>query len=639
MIHFNLAAQFPKQVPNQQGDMMNRKWFLSICVLALMPFVMLAEAGDGRTGEAVVAALTGQVEARYFIGPVHEGRTERAPVFRGAAVGERTQVMTGRNGHCCLVFTPGVLMHLAPETSIVVEEVRLTAPGLPRSEDDLIRRVVVRVERGRVYVNGGVPSPTLQLALITDAGRIEADGGQFSVASSNGEWSILSEENDVILAPANGTRVTVPSGQAGIMTASRARLEPSWDEASHLFQLCRGVFRDVEPFFHTTRGYDRNALGQFLGAGGPPIYLGAQGLIADVSPSFRPTAAATAAPEVPPVAGPGADQRWSQDQIWRWWNDIGVIRGVNYIPSTAVNSTEMWMEETFDLDTMDEELAAAQGMGYTSVRVVLQQAVWEADPEGFMDRVAKFVDLADSHGLQVVPVLFDDLNRAGTDPSVGPQPEPLPETHNSRWTPGPGPAAVTDLSRWPALEEYVSDVVGRFRRDRRILYWCIYNTAGNDGLWEQSLPLMDQSIDWVRDVNPRQPIAVPAWRDFGSPMSARKFERSDLVVFHTFENAEVVKGQLQMMQRFNRPIVVSDWLMRQRGNTFEEILPIFATYGVGWFNRGLVQGRTQMWIQDEVNRDPERPEVWQHDMLTPDGEPFNEAEVELIRSFRYTGGR
>ena len=635
------AVPFPTQVPNDSGDSMqsNKDLILSVFTAVLVALGVSAQAGDARTGEAVVAALTGEVEARYFVGPVHEGRTERAPVFRGAAVGERTQVFTGRNGHVCLVFTPGVFMHLAPDTSVLVEEVRLTAPGLPRSEDDLIRRVVVRVERGRVYVNAGVPTPSMQLVIVNDAGRIEANGGQFSVAAANGEWSVLSEEHDVVMAPVNGERMTLPSGQSGILTASAARLEDAWDEPLHLFQLCRGIFRDIEPFFHHTRGYDRNAVGQFLGLGGPPIFLGAQGLIADVSPSFRPPAAATAAPEVPPVAGPGRDQRWSEDRIWRWWDEVGVIRGVNYIPRTAVNSTEMWMDETFDIDTMDEELAGARVMGYTSVRVVLQQAVWEADREGFLDRVEEFIELADFHGLTVVPVLFDDLNRAGTDPFVGPQPDPLPEIHNARWTPGPGPSAVTDLSRWPALEEYIRDVVGRFRRDRRVLYWCIYNTAGHGGLWDQSLPLMDASINWVRSVDPRQPIAVPAWRDFGSPMSARKLERSDLVVFHTFENAEVVKAQLQMMQRFNRPIVVSDWLMRQRGNTFEDILPLFATHGVGWFSRGLVQGRTQMWIQDEENRDPAHPEIWQHDMLTPDGEPFNDAEIELIRGFRYTGGR
>lgn len=617
---------------------MRGKLYVIGCLCAFMGLDQGAAASN-RTGEAVVAALTGQVEARYFIGSVHDGRTEKVAVFEGASVGERTQLTTGRNGHCCLVFTPGVLLHMAPDTVLRVEEVRLMAPGLPRSEDDLIRRVIIHVERGRVYINAGVPSPSLQLVVETDAGRIEANGGQFSMVSTDRGWSILLEEYEADVAPAKGARRTLMAGDRALLSETDVSPTDTTDERLHRFELCRGLFRDIEPFFHSARGYDRDGVGRYLGLSGPPIYLGAQGLIADVSPSFRPTPAAATAPAVPRLTGPAAGKRWSNEQIWRWWESVGVIRGVNYIQSTAVNSTEMWMEETFDPDRIDEELAYAKASGYTAVRVILQQAVWQTDPKGFLDRLDQFLDVAAGQGLTVVPVLFDDLNRAGRDPVVGPQEEPVPGRHNARWTPGPGPSAVTDLSRWPALEKYAQDVVGRFKRDKRVLYWDVYNTAGNDGLWDRSLPLMDAAVEWVRAVNPRQPVAVPAWRDLGSPMSARKLEISDLLTFHTFENAEVVEAQIRMLQRHRRPLVVSDWLLRQRGSTFEEILPVLAAHGVGWFNRGLVQGRTQMWIQEEGHRNEEEPNMWQHDVLTPDGDPYNEDEIKLIRGFRYAGER
>jgi GrpB-like predicted nucleotidyltransferase (UPF0157 family) len=38
------------------------------------------------------------------------------------------------------------------------------------------------------------------------------------------------------------------------------------------------------------------------------------------------------------------------------------IRGVNFLPSTAVNSTEMWAPETFDPATIDRELGWAEGV-------------------------------------------------------------------------------------------------------------------------------------------------------------------------------------------------------------------------------------------------------------------------------------
>lgn len=617
--------------------MRTNKW-LAVTGGLLLGWVGSASADAGRTGEAVVAAMTGQAQARIFMGPVHEGRTEMRDLFRGAAIGERTQIVTGARGHCCLVFTPGALMHVAPETEMTIEEVRLTAPGLPRSEDDLVRRIVIRINRGRLYINAGIPTPTMVLNVVTPAGRIEAAGGSFSLASTEGGWSLKSEEHAFDVVPNVGDRVQVPENKAAWLTSEGVEIRDAVvDERLHRFLLCRELFRSIEPFFHPTLGYDRNGLARHLGWEGPPIYLGAQGLIADVSPAFRPTAAATATPDVPTGAGESAGGRWTRERIWRWWDEVGVIRGVNYIPSTAVNSTEMWMKETFDPDTIDKELAEAKGAGFTAVRVVLQQAVWAADPDGFLDRFDKFLDLASSHGLTVVPVLFDDLNRAGREPFVGPQEAPVPGLNNARWTPCPGASAVTDMTRWPNLEEYTRRMVDRYKRDERILYWDVYNTAGNAGLWADSLPLMDAAIDWVRAENPRQPVAVPAWRDFGSPMSTHKLDRSDLITFHTFENAELVSAQLQLMQRFNRPIVVSDWLMRQRGSTFEKILPVFSTHGVGWFNRGLVRGRTQQWVQDEAFADPEQSEVWQHDVLKTDGEPYDAREIELIRGFRYSG--
>ena len=51
---------------------------------------------------------------------------------------------------------------------------------------------------------------------------------------------------------------------------------------------------------------------------------------------------------------PATGQRWSQEKIWQWYEDVGVIKGCNYLPRTATNSTEMWQKETFDSKTIDE---------------------------------------------------------------------------------------------------------------------------------------------------------------------------------------------------------------------------------------------------------------------------------------------
>ena len=201
--------------------------------------------------------------------------------------------------------------------------------------------------------------------------------------------------------------------------------------------------------------------------------------------------------------------------------------------------------------------------------------------------------------------------------------------------PGPAPEAVQDRSQWPALEKYVKDVMDQFKRDKRIIYWDLYNTAGNSGLWEETLPLMDQTFNWAREIDPSQPLAVAAWREFGSAMAARKLERSDLITFQSFDSVEGIEARLMLLRRYNRPIICSDWLMRQTGNDFEKVLPLFATHRVGWFNRGLVAGKTQMQLQQVQFRSEKDPDLWQQDIFQEDGTPYNEKELELIQGFRY----
>jgi hypothetical protein len=178
----------------------------------------------------------------------------------------------------------------------------------------------------------------------------------------------------------------------------------------------------------------------------------------------------------------------------------------------------------------------------------------------------------------------------------------------------------------------------QFKRDSRVLYWDLYNTAGNSELWEVTLPLMDQTFQWARDVNPEQPLAVAAWTKFGSAMSARMLERSDLVSFQSFDNEQQVAAIIELLQRYKRPMICSDWLLRQQDNRFDNILPLFAVHRVGWFNHGLANGKTQAWIQQKLYRSKRDPELWQHDVLKADGTAYNAKEVELIQNFRYLKG-
>jgi len=327
---------------------------------------------------------------------------------------------------------------------------------------------------------------------------------------------------------------------------------------------------------------------------------------------------------------------WSKEKAWQWYRNVSPVRGCNYLPRTAVNMTEMWQADTFDTKTIDEELGWAEKAGYNSVRIYLQYLVWNDDPEGLKKRVDEFLTIADKHGISSMLILFCDCAFSGKEPYLGKQDEPIPGVHNSGWVPSPGLKRVTDKSVWPDLEKYVKDIVGSFGKDKRVLIWDLYNEPGNSRMGEKSLPLAEAAFGWAGATNPSQPLTTGAWADFQSRMSKRLMELSDIVSFHGYDRVEGIKSKLKICQEYGRPVICTEWLRRGVGNTFAAILPIFAEHNTGWYNWGLVAGRTQTYMPWGSKKGDPMPKIWQHDMFHPDGRPYDAKEIELIRRFKFT---
>ena len=237
--------------------------------------------------------------------------------------------------------------------------------------------------------------------------------------------------------------------------------------------------------------------------------------------------------------------QWSPERANEWFASIPLPFGCNFLPSTAVNSTEMWQADTFDPATIERELQLAAGLGYNTVRVFLQFMVWEADPAGHNERLETFLRLADGAGITMMPILFDDCRFDDRDPYPGRQDDPKPGVHNSRWTPSPGYATADDPARWPQLEAYVGDVVGAFGADRRVLVWDLYNEPGGDRP-KKSLPLVEAAFRWARAADPRQPLTVGSffWHDYMTEIRLCGERNSDVVSFHCYGNLHEMRERL-----------------------------------------------------------------------------------------------
>jgi len=165
--------------------------------------------------------------------------------------------------------------------------------------------------------------------------------------------------------------------------------------------------------------------------------------------------------------------------------------------------------------------------------------------------------------------------------------------------------------------------------------WDLYNEPGNSRMGEKSLPLAEAAFGWARATNPSQPLTIGAWAGFQSRMSKRLMELSDIVSFHGYDRVGGIKSKLKICQEYGRPVICTEWLRRGVGNTFDAVLPIFAEHNTGWYNWGLVAGRTQTYMPWGSKRGDPMPKIWQHDMFHPDGRPYDRKEIELIRRFKF----
>lgn len=326
--------------------------------------------------------------------------------------------------------------------------------------------------------------------------------------------------------------------------------------------------------------------------------------------------------------------KWSVEKTNDWYKKTGQVVGVNYVTSTAVNSTEMWMKGTFDRETIRRELALASSVGFNSCRVFLQYLVWKNERDSFLKNLADFCDIAGRCGLSVMPVLFDDCAFAGKEPYWGIQDAPKPGVHNSGWTPSPGSAIANDPDMEESLSEYVKGVIGEFKDSRQIIIWDLYNEPGNNNRSTKCLPLMERAFAWAREIDPAQPLTIGIW-DF-KEYEFSFAQLSDVITYHSYTPVEDTRKKVEILERYDRPILCTEWLCRAAGSNFESHLPLFLEKNIGFYNWGLFAGKCQTNLDwSTVTGEPDaNPAQWQHDLFYPDGRPYNEDEIALLMQVR-----
>ena len=158
-----------------------------------------------------------------------------------------------------------------------------------------------------------------------------------------------------------------------------------------------------------------------------------------------------------------------------------------------------------------------------------------------------------------------------------------------------------------------------------------------------TLALIKKVFDWVREINPSQPITagiyestIPNWGDYENLPELEQFiiNNSDIISYHDYGDKKGAAQKIKELKKYNRPLLCTEYLAREYSNTFEELLPLFKQNRIGVFNWGLVSGKSNTiypWKSwDSTYTGP--PKIWHHDLFYPNGEPFSVDEIEFIKN-------
>ena len=366
---------------------------------------------------------------------------------------------------------------------------------------------------------------------------------------------------------------------------------------------------------------------------------------------ITPMAASYTADTAVPSAG--SSERWSAARANAWYAAQPWLVGSDFIPSNAINELEMFQASTFDPALNDKELGMAESIGMNTMRIFLQDQLWQQDPKGFRQRLDTFLGIAAKHHIKPLLVLFDSCWE--TNPHLGPQHPPIPGIHNSGWVQSPGKLRLQDHSFEPELEAYVKGVIGAFANDDRILGWDIWNEPDNQGgdkaedvpaKVERVNTLLPKAFTWARSVHPTQPLTSGVWTgDWGdaskeSATTQIQLKESDIVTFHNYGWPEEFEARIKTLQSLGRPIICTEYMARGAGSTFDGDLPIAKQYHVGAMNWGFVAGKTQTYFPWDSWKRPYvgiQPTVWFHEVFRQDDTPYRQHEVDLIRQLTGRG--
>jgi hypothetical protein len=300
-------------------------------------------------------------------------------------------------------------------------------------------------------------------------------------------------------------------------------------------------------------------------------------------------------------------EQWSEEKAWEWQKEIGIIKGFNQ-PVEAYPG--MPRKEIFK---------KAAELGFNSVRFFKSFKT----PDEHIKYIRELAEDADLYGLKVSPVLS------------------IQYIYYPR------------KDKQKAFEEakaYTQKVVGAFANDSRVVLWDVWNEPNceeSPEMYEQ-MDWIEAAVGWCREMSPIQPITSSIFwdtyinADTISPAIKRRSDVEAMMDVHNFHHYQVaedhMKGLDVMINRLkkisNRPLVCTEAIARTTGATFPRTFVGFSKYNVHFFTWGLYMCDMN-WTVSWGRSTYEPFEPMFHELLHPDGEPYDYRDLQWLRNFHF----
>lgn len=246
------------------------------------------------------------------------------------------------------------------------------------------------------------------------------------------------------------------------------------------------------------------------------------------------------------------------------------VRGAIYFPSRSLNHYQTW--NNYDRGEIHRDLVSAQKLDINALRVLLSYEFWRDNPEAFRQRFDHFLAIANTLGINVLPVFFE---------SIGAQPTKENLTNKnlleSFAVQSPHGKVVRNRNRWDGPRRFVRWFTRRYGRHDKLLALEIMNEPGG---WQPRVDFCQAMLRAARDEDSSVPLTMGT-KEFKYNLQY-KDPSLDVFQFHfnlpptVQDMREKLSAATRFANQFDTPIWLTEW-QRTRENPPNKYLPNYSS--------------------------------------------------------------